>query len=82
MALVFNDERHYAEAEWIAARHQTYDENNGEPGNRRYGILNLKYVPTDSVSPDAGINNFFDRTYAVTNTIGLTTISEGAQPSS
>lgn len=83
VALVFNDERHYAEAEWIAARHQTYDENNGEQAIGGYGILNLKYGTDfdNGFSLSAGINNFFDRTYAVSNSyIGLTTISEGAQP--
>ncbi|MEW5833189.1 MAG: TonB-dependent receptor [Campylobacterota bacterium] len=83
VALVFNDERHYAEAEWIAARHQTYDENNGEQAIGGYGILNLKYGTdfNNGFSLSAGINNFFDRTYAVSNSyIGLTTIMEGAQP--
>lgn len=83
IALVFDDSKNYAEAEWIAARHQTYDENNGEQAIGGYGLLNLKYGTDfgNGFSLTAGINNFFDRTYAVSNSyIGLTTIMEGAQP--
>lgn len=83
VALVFDDSKTYAEAELIAARHQTYDVNNGEQAIGGYGILNLKYGTElgNGFSLTAGINNFFDRTYAVSNSyIGLTTIMEGAQP--
>lgn len=83
VALVFDDSKNYAEAELIAARHQTYDENNGEQAIGGYGLLNLKYGTDfgNGFSLTAGINNFFDRTYAVSNSyIGLTTIMEGAQP--
>lgn len=83
IALVFNDSKNYAEAEFIAAQHQTYDENNGEQAIGGYGILNLKYGTElgSGFSLSAGINNFFDRTYALSNSyIGLTTIMEGAQP--
>lgn len=83
IALVFDDAKNYAEAEFIAAQHQTYDENNGEQAIAGYGILNLKYGTElgSGFSLSAGINNFFDRTYAVSNSyIGLTTIMEGAQP--
>ncbi|HLD23529.1 MAG TPA: TonB-dependent receptor, partial [Sulfuricurvum sp.] len=83
VALVFDDSKNYAAAEWIAARHQTYDQNNGEQAISGYGILNLKYGTEfgNGFSLTAGINNFFDRTYAVSNSyIGLTTIMEGAQP--
>lgn len=83
VALVFDDTKNYAEAELIAARHQTYDVNNGEQAIGGYGILNLKYGTElgNGFSLTAGINNFFDRTYAVSNSyIGLTTIMEGAQP--
>lgn len=83
IALVFDDAKNYAEAEFIAAQHQTYDENNGEQAIAGYGLLNLKYGTElgSGFSLSAGINNFFDRTYAVSNSyIGLTTIMEGAQP--
>ncbi|AFV98368.1 MULTISPECIES: TonB-dependent receptor [unclassified Sulfuricurvum] len=83
IALVFDDAKNYAEAEFIAAKHQTYDENNGEQAIAGYGVLNLKYGTElgNGFSVSAGINNFFDRTYAVSNSyIGLTTIMEGAQP--
>lgn len=83
VAIVFDDAQNYASAEWIAAASQTYDQNNGEQAIRGYGILNLKYG-TDfgkGFSLTTGINNFFNRTYAVSNSyIGLTTIMEGAQP--
>lgn len=82
-ALVFDDSKNYASAELIAARSQTYDANNGEQAISGYGILNLKYGTElgNSFSLTAGINNFFNRTYAVSNSyIGLTTIMEGAQP--
>lgn len=83
IALVFDDSKNYAEAEFIAAKHQTYDENNGEQAIAGYGLLNLKYGTElgSGFSLTAGINNFFDRTYAVSNSyIGLTTIMEGSQP--
>lgn len=83
VALVFDDSKHYATAEWIAAKAQTYDENNGEQAISGYGILNLKYGTElgNGFSLTTGINNFFDHTYAVSNSyIGLTTIMEGAQP--
>lgn len=83
VALVFDDAKNYAAAEWIAASSQTYDENNGEQAIKGYGILNLKYGTDfgNGFSLSSGINNFFNRTYAVSNSyIGLTTIMEGAQP--
>ncbi|MCI4407400.1 MAG: TonB-dependent receptor, partial [Sulfuricurvum sp.] len=83
VALVFDDTKNYAAAEWIAAQSQTYDQNNGEQSIRGYGILNLKYATDfgNGFSLSTGINNFFNRTYAVSNSyIGLTTLMEGAQP--
>ncbi|OHD88830.1 MAG: hypothetical protein A3G19_04760 [Sulfuricurvum sp. RIFCSPLOWO2_12_FULL_43_24] len=83
IALVFDDAKNYAEAEFIAAKRQTYDENNGEQAIAGYGVLNLKYGTEwgNGFSVSAGINNFFDRTYALSNSyIGLTTIMEGSQP--
>lgn len=83
VAIVFDDSKNYAAAEWIAARHQSFDENNGEQAISGYGILNLKYGTElgSGFALTAGINNFFDRTYAVSNSyIGLTTVMEGAQP--
>jgi len=83
VALVFDNSKNYAEAEWIAAKSQTYDQDNGEQAIGGYGILNLKYGTElgSGFSLTAGVNNFFDRTYAVSNSyIGLTTLMEGAQP--
>lgn len=83
VALVFDDAKNYAAAEWIAASSQTYDQNNGEQAIRGYGLLNLKYGTdfSNGFSLTTGVNNFFNRTYAVSNSyIGLTTIMEGAQP--
>lgn len=82
-AIVFDDSKNYALAEWVAARHQSFDGNNGEQAIAGYGIMNLKYGTQlgNGFSLTAGVNNFFDRTYAVSNSyIGLTTIMEGAQP--
>lgn len=83
VAIVFDDSKNYASVEWIAARHQNFDENNGEQAIGGYGIMNLKYGTEfgNGFSLTAGVNNFFDRTYAVSNSyIGLTTIMEGSQP--
>lgn len=83
VALVYDDSKNYASAEWIAAKSQTYDENNGEQDIAGYGILNLKYGTDfgNGFSLTAGINNIFDKAYAVSNSyIGLTTLMEGAQP--
>ncbi len=69
VALVFDDAVNYAMAEWIGARFQTIDSDNGEKEIAGYGILNLKYGHDfqNGFSVMAGINNFFDRTYAVNN---------------
>ncbi|MBN2870300.1 MAG: TonB-dependent receptor [Campylobacterales bacterium] len=69
VALVFDDSVNYAMAEWIGARFQTIDSDNGEEEIAGYGILNLKYGHDfqNGFSVMAGINNFFDRTYAVNN---------------
>ncbi len=83
IALVFDDMKHYAAAEWIAAKSQKYDQDNGEQAIQGYGILNLKYGTElgKGFSLSTGINNFFNRTYAVSNSyIGLTTIMGSTQP--
>ncbi|HEX5622908.1 MAG TPA: TonB-dependent receptor, partial [Sulfuricurvum sp.] len=69
VALVFDSSINYAMAEWIGARFQTIDSDNGEKEVSGYGILNLKYGHDfqNGFSLMAGINNFFDRTYAVNN---------------
>jgi iron complex outermembrane receptor protein len=68
-ALVFDNSTHYAMAEGIAAKSQTVDSNNGETDIGGYAILNLKYGVElgNGFSLMTGINNFFDRTYAVNN---------------
>ena len=68
-ALVFDNSIHYAMAEWIGATSQTIDENNGEKDIGAYSILNLKYGTQlgNGFSLTTGINNFFNRTYAVSN---------------
>lgn len=83
VALVFDDTKNYAAAEWIVAQSQTYDQNNGEQAISGYSILNLKYATSfgNGFSLSTGVNNLFNRTYAVSNSyIGLTTLMEGAQP--
>jgi len=69
IALVFDNSADYAMAEVIGARFQTIDSDNGEQEVAGYGILNLKYGHgfQNGFSLTAGINNFFDRTYAVNN---------------
>ncbi len=68
-ALVFDDTAHYAMAEWIAASSQTIDANNGEKEIAGYALLNLKYGAElgKGFSLSTGINNFFNRTYALNN---------------
>lgn len=84
MALVFDNSTHYAMAEWIAANNQTIDSNNGERDVSGYAILNLKYGTQlgHGFSLSTGINNFFDRTYALNNSyIGNQLISyNGTNP--
>lgn len=78
VALVFDNSINYAMAEWIGARNHTYDQDNGEIPLSGYGILNLKYGHDfqNGFSLNAGINNFFDRTYAVSNSyVGLSTLT-------
>jgi len=69
IALVFDDNIHYAMAEVIGAHYQTIDSDNGEKPIGSYGLLNLKYGAElgSGFSLTTGINNFFNRTYAVNN---------------
>ncbi|MDO9208101.1 MAG: TonB-dependent receptor [Sulfuricurvum sp.] len=69
IALAFDNTIHYAMAEWIGARYQTIDADNGEKEISGYGIFNLKYGAElgNGFSLSTGINNFFNRTYAVNN---------------
>lgn len=69
MALVFDNSIHYAMAEWIGAQNQTIDADNGEKDINGYALLNLKYGAElgNGFSLSTGINNFFNRTYAVNN---------------
>ncbi|MDD5211329.1 MAG: TonB-dependent receptor, partial [Sulfuricurvum sp.] len=66
-ALVFDNSFHYAIAEWIGASSQTADADNGEKEIGGYSILNLKYGTEigHGFSLMTGINNIFNRTYAV-----------------
>jgi len=78
LALVYDDMVNYAMAEILAANGQTYDQDNGEIAIRGYGILNLKYGHDfqNGFSFNAGLNNFFNRTYAVSNSyVGLSTLT-------
>ena len=69
IALVFDSSVNYMMAEWLGASGQTIDSDNGEKDVSGYGLLNLKYGHDfqNGFSLMAGINNFFDRTYAVNN---------------
>jgi len=69
VALVMDTGTNYLMTEWIAAKAQTIDSDNGEKDIAGYSILNLKYGHDfqNGFSFNAGINNFFDRTYAVNN---------------
>ena len=78
VALVFDNSIDYAMAEWIGAKRHTYDQDNGEIPISGYGIVNFKYGHDfqNGFSLMAGINNFFDRTYAVSNSyVGLSTLT-------
>lgn len=68
-ALVYNDETHYAMVEWIGATHQTIDGDNGEKAMAGYTLVNLKYGIElgKGFSLMTGVNNFFNRTYALNN---------------
>ncbi|WP_310438957.1 TonB-dependent receptor [Sulfuricurvum sp.] len=69
LALVMDDSVNYLMAEVIAADNQTIDSDNNEKEIAGYGILNLKYGYDfrNGFSLMTGINNFFNRTYAVNN---------------
>jgi len=71
-------------AEVVAAKSwSSYDEDNGEQELSGYGILNLKYNHTLPKGFDVtvGVDNVFDKTYAVSNTYSdLTLISTGTDP--
>jgi iron complex outermembrane receptor protein len=69
IALVMDNSINYLMTEWIAAKNQTIDSDNGEKEIAGYGILNLKYGHDfqNGFSVMTGINNFFNRTYALNN---------------
>ena len=69
VALVMDDSINYVMAEWIGANSQNIDADNGEKEINGYGILNLKYGHdfNNGFSLMTGINNFFDKTYALNN---------------
>jgi iron complex outermembrane recepter protein len=69
VALVFDSGVNYMMTEWIAARFQTIDSDNGEKEIGGYGLLNLKYGHDfkNGFSVMSGINNLLDKTYAVSN---------------
>lgn len=69
VALVMDDGTNYLMTEYIAASAQTIDSDNGEKPIGGYSILNLKYGHdfNNRFSLSTGINNFFDRTYALNN---------------
>jgi iron complex outermembrane receptor protein len=72
-----------ARAELIAASGwDDFDEDNGEQHLGGYGVVNLKvdHRLTDNISVTGGIENLFDRTYAVSNTYqDLTLITAGSE---
>ena len=69
VALVMDSGSNYLMTELIAAKAQTIDSNNGEKDISGYSILNLKYGHDfqNGFSLNTGINNFFNRTYALNN---------------
>jgi iron complex outermembrane receptor protein len=82
-ALVFDNTAHYAMAEFIGASSQTVDADNGEKEIGGYTILNLKYGAQlgNGFSLMTGINNIFDRTYAVSNSyVGNEFLADGGVP--
>lgn len=82
-ALVFDNTSHFAMAEWIGASSQTTDVDNGEKEIGGYSILNLKYGAQlgNGFSLMTGINNIYNRTYAVSNSyIGNEFLTDGGIP--
>lgn len=69
VALVMDSGSNYLMTELIAAKAQTIDSDNGEKDISGYSILNLKYGHDfqNGFSLNTGINNFFNRTYAINN---------------
>jgi iron complex outermembrane receptor protein len=69
VALVMDTGINYFMTEWMGARFQSIDSQSGEKEIAGYGLLNLKYGHDfqNGFSIMAGINNFFDKTYAVSN---------------
>ncbi|MBD3809968.1 MAG: TonB-dependent receptor [Sulfuricurvum sp.] len=69
LALVMDTGVNYFMSEWMGARFQTIDSQSGEKEIAGYGLFNLKYGHDfqNGFSVMTGINNFFDKTYAVSN---------------
>ncbi|WP_456322148.1 TonB-dependent receptor [Hydrogenimonas sp.] len=59
-----------------------YDADNGEQKIPAYAVFNLKatHQATDRLEVTAGVDNIFDRTYAVTNTYADMTLVSGGDP--
>jgi iron complex outermembrane recepter protein len=69
VALVMDTGVNYFMSEWMGARFQSIDSQSGEKEIAGYGLFNLKYGHDfqNGFSLMSGINNFFDKTYAVSN---------------
>lgn len=84
IALNYEYEMSKFTAEVVAAKSwSNYDEDNGEQALSGYGILNLKYNQdlTKGFDVTLGVDNVFDKTYALSNTYSdLTLLSTGTEP--
>lgn len=81
IGLKYHQAAHTIQTEVVAAkRWNNYDSDNGEQALPGYAVLNMKYnyQVTKSFDVTVGVDNIFDKTYAVSNTYrDLTLISGG-----
>lgn len=66
----------------VADSWDDYDADNGEQKLGAYAVFNLKatHQVTDRMEVTAGVDNIFDRSYAVTNTYADMTLLTGGEP--
>lgn len=83
VALNYESESYFARAEVLAAsKYSNYDADNGEQEIGGWAVVNLKASKdiTKSVTLNAGVDNLFDKTYAVNNTYVGRSLIGGTTP--
>ncbi|WP_281951570.1 TonB-dependent receptor [Nitrosophilus kaiyonis] len=83
VALNYDNGEYFARVEVLAsAKYKNYDEDNGEREIGSWGVVNLKASKSlkENIDLNIGVDNLFDKTYAVNNTYAGRSLIGGATP--